>query len=215
MSLDRYRSVLHTLQYAIPSGIRREEHEDERRRKAPCSFLGRAPAALRAPARGAPYARAARGAEWGVRSEKRLTREQKKALTRERLIEAAARAFARGGFAATSLDEVAEEAGLTKGAVYSNFDSKEDLVRAVLEERLQTRLYGIPDTVPPQGTIEEDAARASEQMGAVFSQERDAFLLAIEFAVYAVRNADFRDDFTAHHREAIGDMTRVIEERLG
>ena len=151
-----------------------------------------------------------------MRSEKRLTREEKKALTRERLIEAAAQVFARKGFAATSLDEIAEEAGLTKGAVYSNFASKEDLVRALLEERLQTRLYGIPDTVPREGgTIEEDAARASEQMGAVFSQERDAFLLAIEFAVYAVRNADFRDDFTAHHREAIQDMTRVIEERLG
>jgi AcrR family transcriptional regulator len=146
----------------------------------------------------------------------RLTREEKKAQTRERLIEAAAQVFARKGFAATSVDEVAETAGLTKGAVYSNFDSKEELVRAVLEERLQMRLYGIPDTVPRQGgTIEEDAARASEQMGVVFSQERDAFLLAIEFAVYAVRNPDFRDDFTTHHREAIRNMTRVIEERLG
>jgi hypothetical protein len=52
-------------------------------------------------------------------------------------------------------------------------------------------------------------------MGVVFSQERDAFLLAIEFAVYAVRNPDFRDDFTTHHREAIRNMTRLIEERLG
>jgi AcrR family transcriptional regulator len=151
-----------------------------------------------------------------VPTARRLTREEKKAQTRERLIEAAAQVFARKGFAATSVDEVAETAGLTKGAVYSNFDSKEELVRAVLEERLQMRLYGIPDTVPRQGgTIEEDAARASEQMGVVFSQERDAFLLAIEFAVYAVRNPDFRDDFTTHHREAIRNMTRLIEERLG
>src|SRR5207237_7478801 len=111
--------------------------------------------AVRAPAGRAPHAHPARVPEWGVRTGKRLTRDEKKAQTRERLIDAASQVFARKGFAATSLDEVAETAGLTKGAVYSNFESKEDLVRSVLEES-DRQLSNIPAAVHPEGTIEED-----------------------------------------------------------
>src|SRR4029450_3410476 len=64
----------------------------------------------------------------------RLTREESKARTRAELLRAASRLFLRKGFVDTSLSDIAEEAALTKGAVYSNFDSKEDLFLALLEE---------------------------------------------------------------------------------
>src|SRR6266568_6891513 len=95
--------------------------------------MGRASTPVSAADRGTPDAGPFGSPEWGVPTGQRLTREEKKAQTRERLIEAAAKVFAEKGFAATSLDEVADTAGLTKGAVYSNFENKEDLVRAVLE----------------------------------------------------------------------------------
>ena len=50
------------------------------------------------------------------------------------ILRAAATAFAHGGFAATSMEDVAAEAGITKLIVYRHFDSKEDLYRAVLEQ---------------------------------------------------------------------------------
>ena len=56
------------------------------------------------------------------------SRDEKKAATREKLLEAAAALVGKQGALATSLDAIAEYAGLTKGAVYSNFDSKEDLL---------------------------------------------------------------------------------------
>src|SRR5918911_418249 len=65
----------------------------------------------------------------------RLTRAEATAQTREQLLEAAERVFLERGFHAASLDAVAEEAGLTKGAVYSRFDSKADLFLAFLDER--------------------------------------------------------------------------------
>jgi AcrR family transcriptional regulator len=65
---------------------------------------------------------------------KRLTREESKAKTRQELIRAANRLFLRNGYVATSLANIAEEAALTKGAVYSNFESKEDLFLALLQE---------------------------------------------------------------------------------
>lgn len=65
---------------------------------------------------------------------KRLTREESKAKTRQELLRAANRLFLRNGYVATSLANIAEEAALTKGAVYSNFESKEDLFLALLQE---------------------------------------------------------------------------------
>ena len=65
-----------------------------------------------------------------------LTRADRQAQTRDELIAAADRLFTRTGFHATSVDAVADEAGYTKGAVYSNFESKEDLFFAVYERRV-------------------------------------------------------------------------------
>ena len=66
-----------------------------------------------------------------------LTREERKARTRAELIGAAERLFTSDGFHATSVETVADEAGYTKGAVYSNFASKEDLFFAVYERRAE------------------------------------------------------------------------------
>jgi AcrR family transcriptional regulator len=70
-----------------------------------------------------------------VATRKRLTRQESKAKTRAELLRAAARLFVRKGFVDTSLSDIAEEAALTKGAVYSNFENKEDLFLALLQER--------------------------------------------------------------------------------
>src|SRR5215208_4601127 len=69
-----------------------------------------------------------------------LSRAARREQTRDDLIEAADHAFVDGGFHATSLDQVATAAGYTKGAVYSNFASKEDLFFAVYERRVEEAL---------------------------------------------------------------------------
>jgi AcrR family transcriptional regulator len=70
---------------------------------------------------------------------------------RRALMDAAARAFARGGYAATSLEDVAAEAGVTRALIYRHFDSKTQLYRAVLDDtrdKLQ-RATGAPDRLEP------------------------------------------------------------------
>jgi AcrR family transcriptional regulator len=64
----------------------------------------------------------------------RMTREARQACTRAALLAAATHLFGRYGYAATSVDRIAEQAGFSKGAVYSNFDSKEAIFLAVLDE---------------------------------------------------------------------------------
>ena len=67
----------------------------------------------------------------------RLTREESRALTRSRVLAAAAEVFAESGFHAASLEDVAERAGYSIGAVYSNFRSKDDLFLSLMTERLR------------------------------------------------------------------------------
>lgn len=64
---------------------------------------------------------------------KRLTREESRALTREKLLESAYNVMAREGFEGASIDRIAEEAGFSKGAFYSNFSGKEEIFLELLE----------------------------------------------------------------------------------
>jgi AcrR family transcriptional regulator len=84
----------------------------------------------------------------------KLTREQKKARTRSALVKAAAPLFAEQGFHVTSLEQVAERAGFTIGAVYSNFSGKEDLFLAVLD------LWGLEEAIDLGGGLSR--SRTSE-----------------------------------------------------
>ena len=126
----------------------------------------------------------------------RLTREEKKARTRAQLIDAAATVFARRGFVAASLDEVAEEAGLTKGAVYSNFDSKDDLFQAVMDDRLnEPMLHVADDILGSTDSFQEQAMKGARAFTDAVERERDVYLLGIEFDVYVARHPEYAAQF--------------------
>src|SRR5574341_942153 len=92
---------------------------------------------------------------------RRLNREQKKTLTRERLLKAAERVFARRGYGGASLDDVAEEAGFSKGAIYSNFKNKEDLFLALVDQHIEERVRDIQRTLATGGQANERAREAA------------------------------------------------------
>src|SRR5437588_9110710 len=75
----------------------------------------------------------------------RLTREQKKARTRSEVLRAAREVVARRGLNAATIDEIAEQAGFSHGAIYSNFASKDELVMALYEEFIQIRAEEISE----------------------------------------------------------------------
>ena len=143
----------------------------------------------------------------------RLTREEKKARTRAQLIDAAAAVFARRGFVAASLDEVAEETGLTKGAVYSNFDSKQELFQAVIDNRLNEPMLQLADVIDEAGgTIEEQAMLGARMYGEVVEQERDVFLLALEYDIYCARNPEFERAFASGYRDRLEHIAGLIAD---
>lgn len=88
----------------------------------------------------------------------RLTRAESREQTRKRLLGAAARLFARNGFDATSVDDVAEAAGYSKGALYYNFASKDELFEALVEESIGQMISGLETALADAHTIEEKLA---------------------------------------------------------
>jgi AcrR family transcriptional regulator len=147
-----------------------------------------------------------------TRRPEKASREEKKAITRARLVAAAATVFAHRGFAGSSLEDVAEEAGLTKGAVYSNFESKDDLIRAVLHDRLDEPARTIPALVSDELSVEDRAARASELFVRQMEQDREAALLDVEFSIYLARNPEMVPRFSEGARELRRTMARAMEE---
>ena len=137
-----------------------------------------------------------------VRSES--TRRMPRAQRREQILAAATRAFARAGFANTSLDAIAAEAGVTPVILYRHFASKADLYREVLESA-NTRL------VQATGIDDFDDASIPALIRAA-AADPDAFRLLFR---YAARETEFRDmidtlidrgtEVTRHHLASIPD----------
>jgi AcrR family transcriptional regulator len=114
----------------------------------------------------------------------RLTRSESQARTRENLLNTARAIFLAEGYAGTSLERVAEAAGYSKGAVYSNFHTKSDLCLEVLASIHETKLAEVTAELVGEGTLEDRVGRlrvwAERTLGDV-----EWTLLEFEFAVAA------------------------------
>jgi len=140
----------------------------------------------------------------------RLTREQSRARTRERLLDAAGRVFARRGFHGASVEEVAEEAGHSKGAVYSNFTSKEDLFLTLLEQRCAQSIDRIATAFATEGSIEDRIARGAELLSCMVQEDRDDSLLFVELWTYAARDAEVARRMAAMYEENRRRIAAVV-----
>ncbi len=124
-------------------------------------------------------------------------RSERKAATRARLLDAAARVYARQGFAGATLDEVAAEAGFTKGAVYAHFGSKENLLLALLQEHLvgqiaaQLELFNRERSDRERPTWQRPIAGSDSWMR-LLSEDPDPFRLFVELWSYAQRDEQLR-----------------------
>jgi AcrR family transcriptional regulator len=146
-------------------------------------------------------------------SERPLTRKERQAHTRARLMRSAAKVAAARGLDGASLDLVAEEAGFTKGAVYANFESKEALFLAMLDQRFEDRLTEVDRALHGGGTIEQQARRAGSDFIAAIAAAPEWERLFFEFAVYAARNDSFRVELVERYRGLRERIAAMLDER--
>jgi len=139
----------------------------------------------------------------------RLTRTESQARTRERLIETAIELFLRDGYNATSLVKVADEAGFSTGAIYSNFDSKSRLGLAALD-RIQAEQLGQVGAIfgtdsPLADKLDAFERWADEAMSSGWPR------LALEFALEARQEPDLVLELADRERSATSAIAAAIE----
>lgn len=144
----------------------------------------------------------------------RLNRVAKRNQTRAALLDAAATMFAARGIHATTLDAIAETAGLTKGAVYSNFAGKDALIQALLETRAERdgqRWMAAFANADDGDRLTSVADVASSSM----HSDREWIALEMQFHLYALHNEAAREKLASHYARVRQAIATAIAGQAG
>ncbi len=129
-----------------------------------------------------------------------LTRKEKQAKTRSALLASAAKLICRKGIVEASVEDVASDAGYTKGAFYANFKSKEELFLVMLDEKYAAELEQLESAIRGTESPAEDARRAAEDFIRFAWSDPQWPKLYFEFTAYAARNPEFRRELQTRDR---------------
>src|SRR4051812_43647242 len=132
---------------------------------------------------------------------------------REELLSAALRVFARRGYRQAGVDEIAAEAGYSKGALYWHFSGKQDLLLTLLEERIDNPLrerFALLASAPPEQDMSVEATLAFARQ---LDEEREALLLEREYWSLAIRDPELRARYAERQSELRHDLAVGMEAR--
>lgn len=146
-----------------------------------------------------------------------------RADVRRRLLDAALVVFAEHGFAQARLDDVAATAGLTKGAIYSNFAGKDEVFFAMLDEQVHRRVDVVraavaarrPADQPPGHPAQTTPHEVGRLLTAAFTQDREWQLVFVDFWLRAVRDPKVLEQFLAHRESLRAVLAASVTEIAG
>jgi AcrR family transcriptional regulator len=142
----------------------------------------------------------------------RVTRATSKARTRQRLLGEAERLFRERGYAATSLEQIAEAADVTKGAIYGHFSSKEDLLLSAIEAA----------PTPDYGTVLNDRSRPPRERLAEFGRgmavdeattDKAGLAVSLEFVAALLRSPDALRRYAADLGRRLAELAAEDDEQ--
>jgi AcrR family transcriptional regulator len=139
-----------------------------------------------------------------------LTRKEKQARTRSALLRSAAKLICRKGITDASIDDVAGDAGYTKGAFYANFKSKEEMFLVMLDEAYAEELERLETHLAGEGAPAEEVRDSAEDFLSFARSNPDWPRLYFEFVVYAARNPEFREELATRNRAMRERIAQVI-----
>jgi AcrR family transcriptional regulator len=132
---------------------------------------------------------------------------------RDELLTAALRVFARRGYREAGVEEIAAQAGYSKGALYWHFSGKEELLDALLEERIDAPMrdrFALLASAPPEHDMSVEATRAFAQQ---LAEQREAMLLEREYWSLAIRDPELRARYAERQTELRGALAAAMEAR--
>jgi AcrR family transcriptional regulator len=133
--------------------------------------------------------------------------------SRDELLAAALRTFAGRGYGQASVDAIAAEAGYSKGALYWHFSSKEELLLALIDERIDApmrAMIALLESAEPERDMSEEAAQEfARQLG----RQRDVLLLEREYWSLAIRDRELRSRYVKRQTEVRRALAVALEAR--
>ena len=132
---------------------------------------------------------------------------------RDELLSAALRVFARRGYREAGVDEIAAEAGYSKGALYWHFSGKEELLMALIDERIDAPMrdrVALLASAPPDRDMSIEATRTFAQQ---LNQEREALTLEREYWTLAIRDPELRARYIERQTELRDALAAALEAR--
>lgn len=142
------------------------------------------------------------------------TRQEKQRRTRDALLRAAAKLFCREGLEGASVEDVAEEAGYTKGAFYANFRNKEELFLVMLDEKYAAELERLDAALSGSAEPYDEARSAAADFLQFTRSDPEWPRLYFQFASYATRNEAFRQELATRQRAMRERLTLIYERWL-
>lgn len=143
----------------------------------------------------------------------RLSREESQAQTRSRLIGVGREHFLRHGLGGVIAERIAEEAGYSRGALYSNFSGKEDLFLAVMRHEHQ-RYRAVFDRIAHEMVDSQQFLRALRGAFVDMLVDPDWVMLWAEFESEALRNPTLRECYQHLHEEMFQDAGERLNEHI-
>jgi AcrR family transcriptional regulator len=137
------------------------------------------------------------------------SRKEKQAKTRSALLRSAAKLICRKGITEASVDDIASDAGYTKGAFYANFKSKEEMFLVMLDEAYAEELARLESNLPGEQHVEE-VRQSAEDFIRFVRADPEWPRLYFEFVVYAARNPEFRQELATRNRAMRERIAEVI-----
>jgi AcrR family transcriptional regulator len=148
----------------------------------------------------------------------RLNREESQARTRNLLIEAARQQIVKKGFALASVRDIADAAGFSQGAFYSNFPDKEAILLELVQRHQSEERAKIEAALSHAGGDAAKAVAGIEKWAATINTDADFAVLAIELQLQALRSPTFAqgyNELNLRHRRALGTLVTRLFELLG
>lgn len=147
----------------------------------------------------------------------------RRALTRDRLLAAASAVFAERGILAASVEEICEQAGFTRGAFYSNFESKDDLYFALLRREHDRHFAATKQAIgeadlhaaeqpPSPEELEGMVQRAVLTTLRTMRSDREAVLTGYEMRLYAARTPEVTAQYQEFMRESYALFAELVQE---
>ncbi|GIM45768.1 putative HTH-type transcriptional regulator YwcC [Collibacillus ludicampi] len=135
----------------------------------------------------------------------------KKEISFQKFMEASLKVFAEKGYEKASLDDIAREAGYTKGAFYIHFSSKEELFLKLMKSRLEVFKQQFLESFTPGENI-EDTVRAGVALFVHLTKKDNWAPLYFEFCVNAIRNDSIKKHMADHYQDWIETIIFILKQ---